>query len=554
VPLLHHMAEPNTECRSIAPGFAFAPGRVEAATELDGTAVLDDVRATVTMVLVVDDQQAVRTALVVLLDLHGIRSLEASSPEQALDIVRREDVGAVIQDMNFSKDTTSGVEGTELFRAIRALDPDLPVILVTAWTSLESAVALVKEGAADYIAKPWDDQKLVLSVQNLLRLRQASFEALRLERRDTLAREDLARRFDLCGLVYESRAMHEVVSLAVHVAPSDAAVLIGGPNGSGKEKLAEIVQANSRRADKPFVRVNAGGLPDQLLEAELFGAEPGAYTGATKLRVGRFESAHGGTLFLDELGNLSLAGQMKLLRVLQTGEFQRLGSSTTRRADVRLISATNSDLKAEIAAGRFREDLYFRLNVIELGVPPLVSRPEDAVLLAAHFLERHAAGRPLRLSPEVFAAIEQHDWPGNVRELDNRIQRSVLVCGAGPILPSHLGLSERPASAEAAAGNGAVTSPAGATAAGAFAASNAAPSSQPDVRSVVSSAATSSGAISSPAPALNALEEAERTVVEAALARASGVVSRAAAELGLSRQALYRRMDRLGIAIERRVR
>ena len=504
---------------------------------LDGTRAPDDVRPTVTHVLVVDDQQAVRTALVVLLDLHGIPCLEASSPEQALDVVRREDVGVVIQDMNFSKDTTSGTEGVELFRAIRALDPDLPVILITAWTSLESAVALVKEGAADYVAKPWDDQKLVLSVQNLLGLRQARFDARRLERRDTLAREGLAQRFDLRGLVYESRAMHDVVSLAVHVAPSDVAVLISGPNGSGKEKLAEIVQANSRRADAPFVRVNAGGLPDQLLEAELFGAEPGAFTGATKLRVGRFESAHGGTLFLDELGNLSLAGQMKLLRVLQTGEFQRLGSNTTRRADVRLISATNADLRAEIAAGRFREDLYFRLNVIELNVPALANRHEDAVLLARHFLDHHSSGKALRFSPEAIAAIEQHDWPGNVRELENRVQRAVLVCDSGPILPGHLGLGERGPT------TGALPAvPPAPPAASPVAPGAAAPSPAPD------SASRAAG------PASNPLEEAERAVVESALARAAGVVSRAAAELGLSRQALYRRMDRLGIAIERRIK
>jgi DNA-binding NtrC family response regulator len=492
--------------------------------------------------LVVDDQDAVRTALVVLLELHGMSCLEASSPEQALDIVRREDVGAVIQDMNFSKDTTSGSEGRELFRAIRVLDPDLPVILITAWTSLESAVALVKEGAADYVAKPWDDQKLALSVQNLLRLRQARFDALRLERRDTLAREELGRRFNLCDLVYESRSMHEVVSLAVHVAPSDAAVLIAGPNGSGKEKLAEIVQANSRRSNQPFVRVNAGGLPDQLLEAELFGAEPGAFTGATKLRVGRFESAHGGTLFLDELGNLSPTGQMKLLRVLQTGEFQRLGSSTTRRADVRLISATNADLKAEIAAGRFREDLYFRLNVIELMVPPLANRQEDALLLAGHFLARHAAGRPLAFAPEALAALEQHEWPGNVRELDNRVQRAVLVCGDGPILPSHLGLGERRANDATGPSSSVPSSNAPPVGASALA-GNALGSREPDACRPAA-----------PVPAMNALEEAERAVVESALARASGVVSRAAAELGLSRQALYRRMDRLGIAIERRVR
>ena len=466
----------------------------------------------------------------VVLELHGISCLEACTPNEALDIVRREDVGVVIQDMNFSTDTTSGAEGVQLFRAIRALDPDLPVILLTAWTSLESAVTLIKEGAADYIGKPWDDQKLVLTVQNLLSLRNARFEALRLHSRDSLAREELARRFDLRGLVYRSLAMHECVSLAVNVAASDAAVLITGPNGSGKERLAEIVQANSRRKAQPFVSVNAGGLPDQLLEAELFGAEPGAYTGATKLRVGRFEAAHQGTLFLDELGNLSLTGQMKLLRVLQTGEFQRLGSSQTRRADVRLISATNADLKAEIAAGRFREDLYFRLNVIELRVPALHQRPEDIELLARHFLDRHAAGRALSLTPEAAHALEQHDWPGNVRELDNRIQRAVLVCENGPIVPSHLGLSGEPASQPARAS---------------------VPASAPPASSPPSAGGDTPHAR---AAAPNALEEAERAVVESALERAQGVVSRAAAELGLSRQALYRRMDRLGIAIERRVR
>jgi DNA-binding NtrC family response regulator len=331
------------------------------------------------------------------------------------------------------------------------------------------------------------------------------------------------------------------------VAPSEVAVLISGPNGSGKEKLAEIVQANSRRADKPFVRVNAGGLPDQLLEAELFGAEPGAFTGATKLRVGRFESAHGGTLFLDELGNLSLAGQMKLLRVLQTGEFQRLGSNTTRRADVRLISATNANLEAEIAAGRFREDLYFRLNVIELHVPALANRHEDAVLLARHFLARHAGGKPRSFSPEAIAALEQHDWPGNVRELENRVQRAVLVCDQGPILPGHLGLGERSTgSALATASPGVVAASSGAVA----------PAAGPAVPAPAAAAASPPPDSASKAggTASNPLEEAERAVVESALARASGVVSRAAAELGLSRQALYRRMDRLGIAIERRIR
>ncbi len=463
--------------------------------------------------LVVDDQEAVRTALSVLLDLHGIECLTAAAPNEALELVRAEDLGVVICDMNFSKDTTSGEEGVALFREMHELDPDLPVILLTAWTSLETAVELVKGGAADYLAKPWDDQKLVVTVRNLMRLREARDENQRLHGQDARARRDLGARFDLRGLVYRSRLMHDVVSLAAHVAPSDAPVLITGPNGSGKERLAEIVQASSRRADKPFVSVNAGGLPDQLLEAELFGAEPGAYTGATKLRIGRFEAADGGTLFLDELGNLSASGQMKLLRVLQTGEFQRLGSNVTRKAAVRLISATNADLRAEIAAGRFREDLYFRLNVIELAVPPLSSRPEDIELLANHFLSRFAEGAPHTLAPEALVALERHDWPGNVRELENRIQRAVLVCQGGPIRPVDLGLDGRPSTR----------------------------SSEPSPPAVDRESSATLSAV-------------EREAIQAALARARGVVSRAALELGLSRQALYRRMERLGIEIERRVR
>jgi len=465
-------------------------------------------------VLVVDDQDAVRTALQLLFDINGLECLAASGPEEALELVRREDIGVVIQDMNFTRDRTSGDEGKTLFRNIKELDPDLPVVLVTAWTSLESAVELVKEGAADYIKKPWDDAKLVLTAKNLLALRTAKGENYVHRARDARARSDLETRFDLRGLVFRSRAVHELVSLAVHVAPAEVPVLITGPNGSGKEKLAEIVQANSRRKAKPFVRVNAGALPDQLLEAELFGAEAGAYTGLAKLRVGRFEAAHGGTLFLDEIGNLSPAGQMRLLRVLQTGEFERLGSSTTRKIDVRIVSATNADLKREIASGRFREDLYFRLNVIELALPPLRARSEDVAPLASYFLERQRGDRELQLSPAALAALEHHDWPGNVRELENRITRACLVCTQPEIQPAHLDLD-------------------GATA-----------SATPTLQS-------------RPPPSSPARESAppgEREALEAALVRAGGVVARAAAELGLSRQAMYRRMERLGIELERRIR
>ncbi len=465
-------------------------------------------------ILVVDDQEAVRTALQVLFDVHGLDCVTAADPEAALQLIRSEDIGVMIQDMNFSRDTTSGAEGITLFREVRRLDPDLPVVLVTAWTSLETAVELVREGAVDYVAKPWDDQKLLCTVQNLLALQAARRENLTLRSREDRARKGLAQDFELAGLVYRSRAMHELVSLAAHVAKADVPVLITGPNGSGKEKLAEIVQLNSRRRDKPFVRVNAGGLPDQLLEAELFGAEAGAYTGASKLRIGRFEAAHGGTLFLDELGNLSLAGQMKLLRVLQTGEFERLGSSTTRKVDVRIISATNADLRAEIAAGRFREDLYFRLNVIELAIPSLSARWEDVEPLALHFLKAHSGDRPFSLSPAAIQALEQHDWPGNVRELDNRLQRAVLVSQGGELTPADLGLD---------GARGPASSP-------------------PKLR----------GSSPPPPPLDGASSDPERRTLEAALLRADGVVSRAAAELGLSRQALYRRMERLGIELERR--
>jgi len=450
-------------------------------------------------VLIVDDQQAICTALEVLFEHHEIETLTASGPAEVLDLIAKEDIGVVVQDMNFTANKTSGEEGMALFRSIRALDGELPVILMTAYASIESVVTLIKEGATDYFAKPWDDHKLVTLVKNLLQRRELERESTRMRARSRRARLSVEVKHDLCGLVYSSEAMHSVVSLAVSVAPSDAPILITGPNGAGKEKLAEIVQANSRRRDRPFVRVNAGGLPDELLEAELFGAEVGAFTGATKARIGRFEAADGGTLFLDEIGNLSMVGQQKLLRVLQTGEFERLGSSATRKVDVRIISATNVDLAKAIAKGTFREDLYFRLNVIELRVPALVDRPDEILPLAERFLAKF--GSTATLSPGAREALAGYDWPGNVRELENRIQRATLVCKSGSIERDDLGLDDK-----------------------------AAP------------------------PAIEEESDPERAATEEALVRAKGIVSKAAAELGLSRQALYRRMRRLDITLERLVR
>jgi DNA-binding NtrC family response regulator len=466
-------------------------------------------------ILVVDDQPAVLAALEVLFDVHGFETVAARTPEQALGAVRSEELGVVLQDMNFHRDATSGEEGEALLHAIRKLDPALPVVLMTAFQSLESAVRLVRAGASDYIAKPWDDDKLVATVKNLMRLRQLSQENLRLRASSSRARAGLASEHDLCGLIYESAAMHEVVRLAAKVAPSEAAVLVTGPNGSGKERIAQIVQANSRRKDKPFVKVNAGGLPDELLEAELFGAEAGAYTGAKKLRIGRFEEADGGTLFLDEIGNLSTMGQMKLLRVLQTGEFQRLGSNTTHKVDVRLISATNADLPRAIAQGSFREDLYFRLNVIELPIPALRDRADDILPLAEHLLQSHQteAGQPYELMPDARRALVDYEWPGNVRELENRMQRATLVCQAPRISAADLGL-----------GSGGQAQP-------------------------VSSSNPTAAAPSSVKPTA---ADPERAELERVLVESGGVVATAAAMLGVSRQALYRRMDRLGVELERR--
>jgi len=438
--------------------------------------------------LIIDDNPAVAHALDVLFSLHEIDTLHAASPDAGLAILDREAIDLVIQDMNFSADTTSGEEGQALFAQIRARHPDLPVVLLTAWTHLEAAVELVKAGAADYLGKPWDDRRLLATVNTLLELAEAREELDRRRARDRLQRAQLEEKYDLRGLVFNDPASERVLALACQMARSDLPVLITGPNGSGKEKIAEIVQVNSSVRHGPFVTLNCGALPSELIEAELFGADAGAYTGANKAREGKFEAADGGTLFLDEIGNLPPAGQMKLLRVLETGRFERLGSNRERSVRVRVVSATNADLQTMIREGSFREDLYYRLNAIELALPPLAERPGDILPLAAHF-----ADKPIGESAR--AALLRHAWPGNVRELRNVIQRASLLSPGAHIEAADLQL---PAAAPAARVH--------------------APSAEPD-----------------------------KAQIESALARAGGVIAQAAAELGLSRQALYRRMDRHGI-------
>ncbi|KFZ39032.1 histidine kinase [Shewanella mangrovi] len=439
-------------------------------------------------ILIIDDNSAVRDALSLLLSVNGFNADVAATPTAGLKRLAQGDVALVIQDMNFSRDQTDGNEGKQLFYAIRQDFPDLPLILLTAWTELETAVELVKAGAADYLGKPWDDAKLLATVNNLLELAELSSQQRQQQRELSARRQQTAQKYDVSGLIYQSEAMQRLVETALQVARADVPILITGPNGAGKEKIAEMIQQNSAVKSGPFIRVNAGALPADLMEAELFGAEVGAYTGLTKTRIGRFEAADGGTLFLDEIGNLSLSGQMKLLRVLQTGEFERLGSSQTRRCNVRLVSATNTDLPLAISDGSFREDLFYRLNVIELQLPALRQRREDILPLARHFL----AGRELSL--EAVRALENYDWPGNVRELQNTLTRAALLAPKNAIECADLGL---PVSAQAS--------------------SNVRPAYEPDAEQIRTTLANTSS------------------------------VAEAARQLGLSRQALYRRMDKYGI-------
>jgi len=438
-------------------------------------------------ILVIDDNPAVATALETLFSLHDIDTRAAASPDDGLAVLAREPIDLVVQDMNFQADTTSGEEGAALFARIRDRHPDLPVILLTAWTQLESAVELVRAGAADYLAKPWDDRKLLATVNNLLELSEARRELSRMHQGERRRRSALERGHDLRGFVFADPASERLLALAVQVARSELPVLVTGPNGAGKEKVAEIVHANSAVRDGPFVALNCGAIPADLVEAELFGAEAGAYTGAQRAREGKFEAADGGTLFLDEIGTLPPAGQVKLLRVLETGRFQRLGGNRERQVRVRVVSATNADLPALIGRGAFREDLFYRLNAVELRLPPLAERTDDILPLARHFLPPDK-----QLGEDALHALRAHAWPGNVRELRNTVQRAALLSQGDAIAAADLGL---------------------------------------------------------PAPAATAgsADEPDRVAIEAALARSNGVVAQAAADLGLSRQALYRRLDRLGM-------
>jgi DNA-binding NtrC family response regulator len=451
-------------------------------------------------VLVADDQPDVVQALRLLLRREGFDTVEASSPAGVLATARARELDAALLDLNYARDTTSGREGLDLLAELAALDPSLPVVVMTAWGTVEGAVEAMRRGARDYVQKPWDNARLVTTLRTQVELRQALRRGRLLSAEASRGREQAAQ-----PLVAESRAMQEVLRVLERVAPSDANVLVTGEHGTGKEVVARRLHALSRRADRPLVVVNAGALSEGLLESELFGHVKGAFTDARADRVGCFELADQGTLFLDEIGTMPLGQQAKLLRVLQTGELAPVGSSRVRRVDVRVVSATNADLPALGAAGAFRQDLLYRLDTVEIRVPPLRERREDVPVLAQLFLARHAAryGRPgARLAPAAVEALLAHPWPGNVRELEHAVERAALLARSDELAVEDLGLR-----VPAAAG---------------------------------------------PAWEDLTLEEAERLLVQRALARAGGHVPEAARRLGVSRSALYRRLQALGLEVPRR--
>jgi DNA-binding NtrC family response regulator len=445
-------------------------------------------------ILVADDQPDVREALRLLLKGEGYAIETAGSPAAVLSAVQHADFDAVLLDLNYARDTTTGREGLELVSELQALDATLPAVVMTAWGSVDKAVEAMRRGARDFIEKPWDNARLLATLRTQVELGRALRRTYRLEGENRLLRRDGRPEF-----IAESAAMRPILQLIERVAPSDANVLITGEHGTGKEVVAQWIHAASPRAQRPFVPVNLGGLSEGLFESEMFGHVKGAFTDARTDRIGRFELAEGGTLLLDEIGTLQPRQQAKLLRVLESGEVERVGASRARKVDARILSATNADLAAEVSAGRFREDLLFRLNTIEIRLPPLRERPDDLRPLAEHFLRRYAARyrKPVAgFEPEATLALAQHAWPGNVRELDHTLERAVLMAQGPHIRAADLGL--RPGG---------------------------------------------------PAARLEdlPLEEVERVLIRKALERHGGNVSQAAKALGLSRSALYRRLQHHGL-------
>ena len=444
-------------------------------------------------VLIADDQKDVLEALRLLLKPEGLETETASSPAMALAALEKRDFDAVLIDLNYARDTTSGAEGLDLLARIRDVDAHLPVLVMTAWGTVDLAVEAMRRGARDFVQKPWDNARLLATLRTQIALGRALRRGERLEAENRLLRHE-----NEPAMVAASPAMRPVLDVIARVGPSDANVLITGENGSGKAVVARALHAASPRAARPFVTLNAGGISEGVFESEMFGHVKGAFTDARADRVGRFELAHGGTLFLDEIGNVPASQQGKLLRVLETGEFERVGSSRTIRADARLLSATNADLRAEVTAGRFRQDLLFRLNTIEIAVPPLRERREDIPALAQHFLGTHARRYRKAIAgfePSALDALLAHSWPGNVRELDHAVERAVLMATGDRIRAADFALKR--------------------------------------------------GADGARLEDLS-LEEVEALLVRKAMERYGGNVSHASRALGISRSALYRRLEKHG--------
>ena len=446
-------------------------------------------------ILIADDQADVLEALRFLIKGEGYQAEAVTSPAAVLDAVESRDFDAVLMDLNYTRDTTSGAEGLDLLNRIQTLDGNLPVIVMTAWGSVELAVEAMRRGARDFIQKPWDNARLSAILKTQIELGRALRKGQRLEAENRALR---AERFP--QLIAQSAAMRPVLDVISRVGPSDANVLITGENGTGKGLVAQTLHSVSLRSTRPLVTVNTGGLAEGVFESELFGHVKGAFTDAKADRVGRFEMADGGTLFLDEIANISQALQAKLLRTIEAGEFERVGSSKTRRVDVRVFSATNADLHAAVAEGRFRQDLLFRLNTIEIRLPPLRDRREDIPVLASHFLRQHAEHyrKPLAgFDESAVKALLAHLWPGNVRELDHAVERAVLMAQGETVRAADLGLR--------------------------------------------------AGREGPPRIEEMSLEDVEALLIKKALARFNGNVSHAANALGLSRSALYRRLQRYGL-------
>ncbi|HVE69787.1 MAG TPA: sigma-54 dependent transcriptional regulator [Thermoanaerobaculia bacterium] len=444
-------------------------------------------------ILIADDQPDVLEALTLLLANGETEVIEARSPGEVIRRVGAQQLDLVLIDMNYTRDTSSGAEGIELLEQLHGYDPTLPIVVMTAWASIQLVVEAMQKGARDFVQKPWDNARLRTIVRNQIELGRALRRSQRLETENSILRADGA-----APTVAESPAMKRVLEVVQRVAPSDANVLVRGENGTGKGLVARALHAASRRASKPFIAVNIGGLPESLFESELFGHVKGAFTDARQDRIGRFELADCGTLFLDEIANISVAQQARLLRVIESGEFERVGSSQTRKADVRLISATNATLEQDVQAGRFRQDLLFRLNTVQITIPPLRDRREDIPPLAAQFLARFARRYRKDVTGFDAAAMKAmlaHPWSGNVRELEHAVERAVLMSAAAQITRADLAL-ETPAQA-----------------------------SIEDM----------------------SIEDVEALLIRKALARFDGNVSRAAELLGLSRSALYRRIQRYSL-------